>query len=278
MPNPGIFASSYRLPVVTVTGGTLYTAGGYNYRVFTSNGTLTVSGGTKNIESFLLGGGGAGGDSNTDGVDWYSGGGGGAGQVSLYNNTYSSASYSVTVGTGGVVSGGIPGSGNSSSVFGTGVNISAAGGTGAFNTTTAAVYADGGVDGSGGSGYAYSSTGNPPESGGGGGGWAGGTQANGDNSTGTGGNGGTGTTTTNIGWGDLVSIIGLSDICGGGGGGGYVTGGSATQGGGSGGSNAAAGNNGTTYTGGGGGGAGTDGANPYSGGSGGSGIVVFRYT
>ena len=25
------------------TGGTLYTSGGYNYRVFTANGTLTVT-------------------------------------------------------------------------------------------------------------------------------------------------------------------------------------------------------------------------------------------
>ena len=31
--------------VLAVTGGTLYTSGGFNYRVFTANGTLGVSGG-----------------------------------------------------------------------------------------------------------------------------------------------------------------------------------------------------------------------------------------
>jgi len=30
----------------TVTGGTLYTSGGFNYRKFTANGTLGITGGT----------------------------------------------------------------------------------------------------------------------------------------------------------------------------------------------------------------------------------------
>ena len=58
----------------TVTGGTLYTSGGYNYRVFTGNGTLTVSGGTLTADVLVIAGGGGGG--------YDDGGGGGAGGLS----------------------------------------------------------------------------------------------------------------------------------------------------------------------------------------------------
>ena len=45
-----------------VTGGTLYTSGGYNYRVFTGNGSLEVSGTSPLVCDYLVvGGGGVGG-------------------------------------------------------------------------------------------------------------------------------------------------------------------------------------------------------------------------
>ena len=58
-------------PVAVVTGGTLYTSGGYNYRVFTGNGTLTVSGAAITADILIIAGGGGGG--------FAIGGGGGAG-------------------------------------------------------------------------------------------------------------------------------------------------------------------------------------------------------
>ena len=58
-------------PTPTVTGGTLYTSGGYNYRVFTSNGTLGVSGGTLSCDILVVAGGG--------GAGWNCAGAGGAG-------------------------------------------------------------------------------------------------------------------------------------------------------------------------------------------------------
>ena len=52
--------------VVTVTGGTLYTSGSYNYRLFTANGTLGVSGGTLTYDCLVVAGGGGGGGGNTN--------------------------------------------------------------------------------------------------------------------------------------------------------------------------------------------------------------------
>jgi len=76
-----------------VTGGTLYTSGGYNYRVFTSNGTLAVSNGTITADILVVAGGGAGGN--------FYGSGGGAGGVLGYNSQTLSTSYAVTIGAGG---------------------------------------------------------------------------------------------------------------------------------------------------------------------------------
>ena len=45
-------------PPIVVTGGTLFTSGGFNYRLFTGNGTLTVTGGTLTADILLIGGGG----------------------------------------------------------------------------------------------------------------------------------------------------------------------------------------------------------------------------
>jgi len=45
----------------TATGGTLYTVGGFNYRVFTGNGTLTVSGNVLAADIHVVGAGGGGG-------------------------------------------------------------------------------------------------------------------------------------------------------------------------------------------------------------------------
>ena len=64
----GITASSSGGAVVT--GGTLYTSGGFNYRVFTGNGTLGVSDSTLIADALVIAGGGGG------GANW--GGGGGA--------------------------------------------------------------------------------------------------------------------------------------------------------------------------------------------------------
>lgn len=60
MPILGIIASQQTL-APTVTGGTLYTDSTYNYRKFTGNGTLTVSGGTLSCDILVIAGGGGGG-------------------------------------------------------------------------------------------------------------------------------------------------------------------------------------------------------------------------
>ena len=59
MPILGILASSGGKAIVT--GGTLYTSGGYNYRVFTANGTLGVTGGSITADLLVIAGGGGGG-------------------------------------------------------------------------------------------------------------------------------------------------------------------------------------------------------------------------
>ena len=64
-PMLGIMASSMR--GLTVSGGTLFTSGGYNYRTFTAGGTLTVSGGTLACD-IIVSAGGAGGSSGAGGA------------------------------------------------------------------------------------------------------------------------------------------------------------------------------------------------------------------
>ena len=93
-------ASIYGVPISTpvVTGGTLFTSGGFNYRVFTANGTLTVTSGTLTCDVLSVAGGGGG-----------SGGGAGAGGL-VYTTSVSVApnTYTVTVGGGGSGGSGVP--------------------------------------------------------------------------------------------------------------------------------------------------------------------------
>ena len=75
----------------TVTGGTLYTSGGYNYRVFTSNGTLSVSNANLSCDILVIAGGGG-----------ASAGGGGAGGLIYHaSQSLTPANYTVTIGQGG---------------------------------------------------------------------------------------------------------------------------------------------------------------------------------
>jgi hypothetical protein len=92
----GLFGGSSGGAAPTVTGGTLYTSGGFNYRVFTGNGTLGVTGGTLTCDVLRIAGGGSG----TGGS--YAGGGGGAGGL-LYSasQSLSAANYTVVIGAGG---------------------------------------------------------------------------------------------------------------------------------------------------------------------------------
>lgn len=78
---------------IQITGGTLYTSGGYNYRKFTSSGTLGV-GGTTVFDLLIIAGGGAGGGMS------FSGGGGAGGLLYLPSQTISSDQV-ITVGQGG---------------------------------------------------------------------------------------------------------------------------------------------------------------------------------
>ena len=81
MPILGTVASGYNVSV-EVTGGTLTSDETYNYRTFTSNGNLVVTGGTLICDYSLVAGGGTGGSSQRGSVKAetasYAGGGGGA--------------------------------------------------------------------------------------------------------------------------------------------------------------------------------------------------------
>src|SRR5690348_883831 len=77
---------------LSCTGGTVTTSGVYRIHTFTSNGTLTCTGGGS--ANYLVVAGGGGGASGT-------GGGGGSGGVLAGTATLSSGSYTITVGSGG---------------------------------------------------------------------------------------------------------------------------------------------------------------------------------
>ena len=84
----------------STSGGTEITSGGYKYHVFTSPGTFTMSGGTKDLEYLVVAGGGGGGGANAS----HTGAGGGGGAGGLRQGTLPAVavgSYPVTVGTGG---------------------------------------------------------------------------------------------------------------------------------------------------------------------------------
>jgi len=272
-------------PLITATGGTIVTTGGFKYHTFTSSGTFQVTAGSGLIEVFVLGGGGAGGG-DSSGSTFYAGGGGSGG--GLYHPAYyvEVGSYTVTVGAGGtpnVLSNGFGGDGNNS-VFG---NITALGGGGGSrgnsDSSNSQVGRNGGSGGGGGSsngvggtstqsitnGVAYGNSGaNGAGIGGGGGGL--GTQPvnNGYGGRGRfilnqanriGGGGGAGVFSI----GDLGS--GVSNGNDGGGTGGYWNGSNSSN---------SSGTAGTANTGGGGGGLGY---NVGIGGAGGSGIVIVKY-
>mgnify|MGYP003114918445 CR=1 FL=1 len=82
---------------VSVTGGTAIPDGSHTIRVFTSPGTLSISGGTLDVEYLVVGGGGAGGAGGGPG----GGGGGAGGMLSGSGYTLPETDHSITVGDGG---------------------------------------------------------------------------------------------------------------------------------------------------------------------------------
>ena len=82
---------------VSVSGGTAIPDGDYTIRVFTSPGTLSISGGTLDVEYLVVAGGGAGGAGGGPG----GGGGGAGGMLSGSGYTLPEADHSITVGDGG---------------------------------------------------------------------------------------------------------------------------------------------------------------------------------
>jgi hypothetical protein len=81
---------------VSASGGTISTVDGYKYHTFTSGGTLTVSQGGQIDYLVVAGGGGSGTGSFSN-----NSGGGGAGGMLNGTQTISTASYSISIGTGG---------------------------------------------------------------------------------------------------------------------------------------------------------------------------------
>jgi hypothetical protein len=267
-------------PLITATGGTITTSGGFRYHTFTSSGTFQVTAGSGLIEVFVLGGGGAGGG-DASGSTFYGGGGGSGG--GLYNPAYyvEVSSYTVTVGAGGtpnVLSNGFGGDGNNSSF----ANVTALGGGGGSrgnaDSSSSFLGRNGGSGGGGGSsngvagistqaisnGVAYGNSG-----------------AQGAGIGGAG--GGIGTQPGTAGFGGLGRyIFNLANRIGGGGGAGTFSnsGGNGRDGAGNGGywngsnDSNSGGTAGTANTGGGGGGLGYP---TGLGGAGGSGIVIVRY-
>jgi hypothetical protein len=293
MPILGTVASGYNLPLPVVTGGTLYTSGGYNYRVFTSSGALEVTNATLTADILVVAGGASGGGQSTGGGN--GGGGGAGGYLTFTSQSLTAQAYTVTVGAGGAIPGNNDqGTSGNDSQFGALTLVKGGGGGGSYaneNDPRNAGVAGGSGGGVGqyhvgpyntggaafpeGQGNAGGSSygGNLYAGGGGGGaGAAGGTAAI-NYVPGVGGiglaNAISGGATTGVG--ELVN--GLYYLSGGGGGGPDGNGGSG--GGGKGGSTNA-GVAGTANTGGGGGG-GEYSVTGKLAGAGGSGIVIVRY-
>jgi len=135
-------------PSVTyATGGTITQSAGRTIHTFTADGTfaLLVSVGT--VEVMAIGGGGGGGG--------MSGGGGGAGNMVVVESALAVASYTVTIGQGGIGGSDITpgGSGSQSRFSATGINIRGLGGGGGA-TDGVAAGANGGCGGGGAAGAA----------------------------------------------------------------------------------------------------------------------------
>ena len=275
-------ASSSAAPFqgATVSGGALTTDATYNYRTFTANGTLGISGGSINYDVLLLAGGGGGG--------YGYGGGGGAGGLVYSSQSLSPGSYSISIGGGGTgantLSNSTTWNGTNSSM--TGITTAIGGGGGGSNSEN--FFQSKGADGGSGGGRNGNYAGSGSGSGTSGQGFAGGDR-NGASSGGAGG-GGASAVGGNAGQasppyggaGGAGSTIFGTAYAGGGGGSGQVSGpAGGTGGGGAGGitnSPYTVPVSGTTNRGGGGGGGGlTSGGASANGASGGSGICVVRY-
>lgn len=89
---------SMNVPYPTVTGGTLASDSTYYYRVFTGNGTFSLSGTTLSADVLTIAGGGGGGSGDGGGG---SGGGGAGGVYYSSASNLSTGSYTVLVGAGG---------------------------------------------------------------------------------------------------------------------------------------------------------------------------------
>lgn len=94
----GIWNQFYSLASsAIVSGGTTSVFDGYQYHYFYSSDTLSVSGGSKNIEYMIVAGGGGGGR----GARSSAGGGGGAGGLILGDAVITEGTYSIVVGAAG---------------------------------------------------------------------------------------------------------------------------------------------------------------------------------
>jgi hypothetical protein len=290
---------------IKATGGNIVFDGTYVYHVFNSSAAFVP---TQPIlaDYMVIAGGGAGGPAR-------SGGGGGGGLLSSIQATGGGGtlqprislipgSYTVTIGAGGVADGGAVVSGNNSSIYGAGADITAIGGGGGGNSGFGGQATGAGKPGgSGGGGLQGPTAGGAPTANqgyrggngsasylagaGGGGAGAQGVDVTGPTNDGT--NGGIGLLLTSI---SVPTGAGINGYFAGGGGGGYFSsaglsgtagtvGGLGGAGGGGNGSVGGAGFPGTANTGGGGGsGRGNSGGvGDTAGGNGGSGLVVIRY-
>lgn len=253
--------------------------GGFQYHVFETSGTLTVSESIAAADILCVAGGGGGGFESDP--DFGAGGGGAGGVILLEDEALAVASYAVTVGSGGAGATDDTASGGdgTGSDFDTTIVSTTGGGGGAS-------FPNDGRDGGSGGGAvdtvaAGSGTAGEGSDGGvatghcSGGGGGGKTAVGGDGFASSGGDGG-----------DGLSVFGGLFVVGGGGGGGAAgpgtcggsseAGAGGTGGGGTGAESGTAATAGTANTGGGGGGgSGFSGVN--DGGSGGTGVVVVRY-
>ena len=84
------------VPPIEAVGATFSQAGGYDYYIWTGNGTVTISG--ISVEAVIIGGGGGGGGT---GLDNHHGAGGGAGNV-IHIAAYNTVSTeTITIGAAG---------------------------------------------------------------------------------------------------------------------------------------------------------------------------------
>lgn len=147
----GINVNSF--PVVS--GGTLSSDATYYYRTFTSNGTLSVTDKTLNVDVLVISGGASG------GVGF--GGGGGAGGVSQYLVPNVLGSKIIQVGGGGAsVTGSSFGNGINGSLSSFDIYSTVGGGAGSGGTLTNDGLLEKGLNGGSGGGGAAWQTGNSP--------------------------------------------------------------------------------------------------------------------